>query len=82
MQQGKHQGKIAVAQSPVTPNSTYSNITTLADYLLTLFQDDLKQESDRQNNLIDDNVTQLAAMSEAEAEALLLEELKDFNLFD
>ena len=56
----------------------YSNITALADYLL-IFQDDPKPKSDRPNNLVDDNITQLAAMSEAEAEALLLEELKDFN---
>lgn len=56
----------------------YPNITALADYLL-IFQDEPKPESDRPNNLLEDNISQLAAMSEAEAEALLLKELKKFN---
>ena len=54
----------------------YSNISFLADYLLTtMFENNVAQQTIN----IDSDLTQVANLSEAEAEELLIEELKDFN---
>jgi len=65
---------------PSTVIFDYSNIKILANYLLSiLFPNVLKKET---ISLEMDNVdlTEVEKLSEMEAEALLLEELKDFNL--
>ena len=55
----------------------YSNIKTLADYLLTVIgENELVKEN---INFKENTLTQVETMTDAEAEALLLEELKDFD---
>ncbi len=55
----------------------YSNINSLADYLLTVIWENelIKENIDFKDNIL----TQVETMTDAEAEALLLEELKDFD---
>ena len=54
----------------------HSNIKALADYLLTtMFENNVPQQTLN----IDSDLTQVANLSEAEAEELLREELKNFN---
>ena len=57
----------------------YSNIKALTDRISTLIWGD---DSNRTNNdgAADNHVTAIETLSEAEAEALRLEELKDFDL--
>ena len=57
----------------------YSNITALANHISTLIW---KDESNQTNNdgAADNHLGAIETLSEAEAEALLLEELKDFDL--
>ena len=66
-------------QLPATVIFDYSNIQVLADYLLTLlFSNNSEQEiiEAASDNV---NVIEVEELSEAEAEALLLEKLEDFN---
>ena len=56
----------------------YSHIKGLANYLLSLiFEDDLNKEST--NFETNSNFTQVESLTDAEAEAMLLDELKDFD---
>ncbi len=53
----------------------YSNISSLADYLLKIMFNEIKKQSID----IDNDLNQINNLTEAEAESLLIEELKDFN---
>ena len=56
----------------------YSHIKGLANYILSLiFEDDLNKQST--NFETNSNFTQVESLTDAEAEAMLLDELKDFN---
>ena len=54
----------------------YSNISSLADYLLKIMFNEIKIE---QNIDVDNDLNQIKNLSEAEAAEFLIEELKNFN---
>ncbi len=52
----------------------YSDISSLADYLLKIMFNEIEHNID-----VDNDLNQINHLTEAEAESLLIEELKDFN---